>query len=142
MGAVVPATVDQGADPWMQNPGAQVRPSSHLPAGTASPNQVLRKRAPPHRRGTGLGAMPTFQACRQNPTYRTVHLELVDRPGALWLRLQPEVLFMDVMRPLRPPVSWLNKAVIKAVALSPYVGDAKRRHLDWERRFEELRPRT
>ena len=52
------------------------------------------------------------------------------------------VLFMDVMRPLRPPVSWLNKAVIKAVALSPYVGDAKRRHLDWERRFEELRPRT
>jgi beta-hydroxylase len=51
------------------------------------------------------------------------------------------VLFMDVIRPLRPPVSWLNKAVIKAVARSPYIGDAKKRHLDWERRFEELRAR-
>jgi beta-hydroxylase len=52
------------------------------------------------------------------------------------------VLFMDVIRPLRPPVSWLNKAVIKAVAVSPYIGDAKRRHLDWERRFEEMRARS
>ena len=49
------------------------------------------------------------------------------------------VLFMDVIRPLRPPVSWLNKAVIKAVALSPYIQDAKHRHLAWERRFAEMR---
>jgi len=47
------------------------------------------------------------------------------------------VLFMDVIRPLRAPGSWLNQAVIKAVALSPYVQDAKRRHLEWERRYAE-----
>jgi len=51
------------------------------------------------------------------------------------------VLFMDVIRPLRPPVKQLNSFVIKAISRSPYVGDAKRRHLDWERKFEELRAR-
>jgi beta-hydroxylase len=49
------------------------------------------------------------------------------------------VLFMDVIRPLRPPGSWLNQAVIKAVSLSPYVQDAKRRQLEWERRFASRR---
>ena len=49
------------------------------------------------------------------------------------------VLFMDVIRPLRPPGSWLNALVIKAVAVSPFVRDAKQKHLAWERRFEDLR---
>ena len=51
------------------------------------------------------------------------------------------VLFMDVIRPLKPPVKWLNAAVIRVIAVSPFVQDAKRRHLDWERRFEAMRPR-
>ena len=51
------------------------------------------------------------------------------------------VLFMDVIRPLRPPVKQINALIIKAISRSPYVGDAKRRHLDWERKFEELRGR-
>jgi beta-hydroxylase len=45
------------------------------------------------------------------------------------------VLFLDVIRPLRPPGSWVNQAVIKAVALSPYVRDGRKRHKEWERRF-------
>jgi aspartyl/asparaginyl beta-hydroxylase (cupin superfamily) len=46
------------------------------------------------------------------------------------------VLFVDVMRPLRRPAADLNKALVKAIAISPFISDAKRRHLAWERRFE------
>jgi beta-hydroxylase len=48
------------------------------------------------------------------------------------------VLFMDVERPLRQPAATLNRALIRAVARSPFVGDAKRRELAWERRFAAL----
>ncbi len=48
------------------------------------------------------------------------------------------VLFMDVERPLRTPMSWLNRGVIKAISLSPYVQGARRRHRAWEERFEKL----
>ena len=51
------------------------------------------------------------------------------------------VLFMDVIRPLRFPASVLNGAVIKAISVSPFVRDAKRRHLAWEQRFEAMRER-
>lgn len=50
------------------------------------------------------------------------------------------VLFMDIVRPLRPPVSWLNKAVINAIGRSRLVRGSKERHLEWERRFEEHWP--
>jgi beta-hydroxylase len=45
------------------------------------------------------------------------------------------VLFMDVLRPLRPPGDQFNRALIKAISWSPYVRDGKARHLAWERRF-------
>ena len=48
------------------------------------------------------------------------------------------VLFMDVLRPLRRPAADLNRALIKAIAVSPFVRDAKRRHEAWEARFEAL----
>lgn len=51
------------------------------------------------------------------------------------------VLFMDVLRPLRGPGRWANQALIKAIAFSPFVRDGKARHLDWERRFENMRNR-
>ena len=51
------------------------------------------------------------------------------------------VLFMDVVRPLKPPIKQLNKFVIGAISKSPYIGDAKKRHLDWEKKFQELRDR-
>jgi len=52
------------------------------------------------------------------------------------------VLFMDVERPLRRPAADVNRAVLRTVALSPFVSDAKRRELAWERRFEAIaRPR-
>ena len=46
------------------------------------------------------------------------------------------VLFVDVVRPLREPMRTVNAAVIKAIGWSPFIQDAKRRHQEWERRFE------
>ncbi|MGH9104024.1 MAG: aspartyl/asparaginyl beta-hydroxylase domain-containing protein [Acidimicrobiales bacterium] len=49
------------------------------------------------------------------------------------------VLFVDFLRPLPPPMALLNRLVIKAIAVSPFIQDAKRRHTSWEARFEQLR---
>jgi beta-hydroxylase len=48
------------------------------------------------------------------------------------------VLFLDVIRPLRRPAADVNKALLRAIAWSPFLRDAKRRHEAWERRFERL----
>lgn len=50
------------------------------------------------------------------------------------------VLFVDVLRPLRPAADRANRALIRAISASPYIQDAKRRHAAWERRFAALRP--
>jgi beta-hydroxylase len=49
------------------------------------------------------------------------------------------VLFLDVVRPCRFPGSLVNRAVIGAAALTPFVQDSMRRHQVWERGFEEKR---
>jgi len=49
------------------------------------------------------------------------------------------VLFVDFVRPLRPPADQINRALIWAIGRSPYVVDARNRHQAWERRFETLR---
>jgi ornithine lipid ester-linked acyl 2-hydroxylase len=51
------------------------------------------------------------------------------------------VLFVDFVRPLRFPASAVNWLVLKAIAFSPFIGDAKRRQSDWEKRFEALKSR-
>ncbi|MGA2469576.1 MAG: aspartyl/asparaginyl beta-hydroxylase domain-containing protein [Solirubrobacteraceae bacterium] len=49
------------------------------------------------------------------------------------------VLFVDFVRPLRQPAKLVNWLVLWAIAFSPFIGDAKRRQLDWEKRFEVLK---
>ncbi len=49
------------------------------------------------------------------------------------------VLFVDVIRPLKPAADRLNRALISAIGRSPYIRDARNRHEAWERRFETLR---
>jgi beta-hydroxylase len=51
------------------------------------------------------------------------------------------VLFLDVVRPLRFPMNLVNAAVLTAIAWSPFIADAKRRHLAWEARFAAHRDR-
>jgi ornithine lipid ester-linked acyl 2-hydroxylase len=52
------------------------------------------------------------------------------------------VLFVDFVRPLRQPARLVNWLVLWAIAFSPFIGDAKRRHNDWEKRFEEIKARA
>jgi len=52
------------------------------------------------------------------------------------------VLFVDFIRPMRPPAKWLNAVVLRLIAFSPFIQDAKARHNAWEKRFEEIRTRA
>lgn len=45
------------------------------------------------------------------------------------------VLFLDVMRPLPPPYAELNRLIVKAIGISPFVQDARRNQRAWEARF-------
>ena len=45
------------------------------------------------------------------------------------------VLFMDVLRPLPPAAAAVNRAAVRAIALTPFVQSARRRESGWERRF-------
>jgi aspartyl/asparaginyl beta-hydroxylase (cupin superfamily) len=49
------------------------------------------------------------------------------------------VLFVDVLRPLPPLEAAINRLIVKAIALSPFVLDAKRNQQAWEQRYLERR---
>ena len=49
------------------------------------------------------------------------------------------VLFVDVMRPLPFPESLINELIVKAIAISPFIRDAKRNQEAWEQRYREHR---
>jgi beta-hydroxylase len=48
------------------------------------------------------------------------------------------VLFLDIERPLRFPLSWVNRSINSLVGLSPIVQVAKGNHESWEQQFEAL----
>jgi len=45
------------------------------------------------------------------------------------------VLFLDITRPLRPPMNWINQTIIRAVARSPFVRAARAQHVQREPQF-------
>jgi ornithine lipid ester-linked acyl 2-hydroxylase len=47
------------------------------------------------------------------------------------------VLFVDVLRPLPFPESLINRLIVGAIGLSPFVLDAKRNQETWEKGFRE-----
>ncbi len=49
------------------------------------------------------------------------------------------VLFVDVMRPLPSPEATINRLIIKAIGISPFIRDAKRNQEAWERHYRERR---
>jgi ornithine lipid ester-linked acyl 2-hydroxylase len=49
------------------------------------------------------------------------------------------VLFVDVLRPLPFPESSINKLIVRAIGLSPFVLDAKRNQRAWEERYRARR---
>ncbi|WP_149031089.1 aspartyl/asparaginyl beta-hydroxylase domain-containing protein [Moorena producens] len=48
------------------------------------------------------------------------------------------VLFLDIVRPLRFPVSWINQLFIKLIAWSPFVQDAMANQKKWEKRLDKV----
>jgi aspartyl/asparaginyl beta-hydroxylase (cupin superfamily) len=49
------------------------------------------------------------------------------------------VLFVDVLRPLPFPESTINRLIVQAIGISPFIRDAKRNQEAWERRYRERR---
>lgn len=48
------------------------------------------------------------------------------------------VLFMDIVRPMGFPLSWLNSILLKLIAISPFVRDAHANQRKWDERLEKL----
>lgn len=48
------------------------------------------------------------------------------------------VLFLDVVRPFRPPINLLNQLIIRLISLSPFVQNAKENQEAWEERMEKV----
>ncbi|MEM9217066.1 MAG: aspartyl/asparaginyl beta-hydroxylase domain-containing protein [Cyanobacteria bacterium P01_F01_bin.150] len=48
------------------------------------------------------------------------------------------VLFLDIMRPMRFPLSTINALLIKIIAMTPYIKDAFNKQKEWDKRLEVL----
>ncbi len=48
------------------------------------------------------------------------------------------VLFLDIMRPMRFPLSIINSLLIKIISISPYIKDAFNKQKEWDKRLEML----
>ena len=46
------------------------------------------------------------------------------------------VLFLDVLRPLKFPASVLNRIILQLIRLSPFIQDARRNQVAWEKRLD------
>ena len=46
------------------------------------------------------------------------------------------VLFLDVLRPLRFPASLVNRIMLQLIRLSPFIQDARRNQVAWEKRLD------
>jgi len=51
---------------------------------------------------------------------------------------QRVVLFLDIVRPVRFPGSWLNRFIIQLIRWSPYIQDARRNQKAWEYRMGDM----
>jgi len=49
------------------------------------------------------------------------------------------VLFVDLLRPLPFPEALINRLIVKAIGISPFIQDAKRNQEAWEKRFLQRR---
>lgn len=48
------------------------------------------------------------------------------------------VLFMDIVRPCKFPVSWLNNLVIFLIRWSPFIQDARRNQVKWDPKIKKI----
>lgn len=48
------------------------------------------------------------------------------------------VLFLDIVRPMKPPLSWVNHLLLNLIKISPFVQDAKANQRKWDSKLEKL----
>ena len=48
------------------------------------------------------------------------------------------VLFLDIVRPMKPPLSWINYLLLKLIQISPFVRDARANQRKWDSKLEKL----
>ncbi len=48
------------------------------------------------------------------------------------------VLFLDIVRPMKFPLSWLNQILLKMITISPFVQDANTNQKKWDSKLEKL----
>jgi beta-hydroxylase len=111
-------------------------PGKHIPAHRGPYNGVLRVHL-------GLVIPEPKEQCRIEVGGETRHWELGEcmvfddsYRHEVWndtdgVRV---VLFLDVQRPLDWPGRVLNKIILKLIQLSPYIQDARKNHLAWEKK--------
>jgi len=45
------------------------------------------------------------------------------------------VLLIDVVRPFRGPLAWINRGIVTLIGKSSFVTEAMKKHLEWEKQF-------
>ena len=48
------------------------------------------------------------------------------------------VLFLDIVRPMKPPLSWINYLILKLISMSSFVRDARANQRKWESKLDKL----
>ena len=48
------------------------------------------------------------------------------------------VLFLDIVRPMKPPLSWINYLLLNLIKISPFVQDARANQRKWDSKLEKL----
>lgn len=114
-----------------------LRPGAHLPLHRGPYKGVVRYHL-------GLVVPEDARACRIQVGGIERHWEFGrgmffddSYPHQVWNETPQTrvVLFLDVERPMRFPANWLNRAIIRAIGISPFIRDFRRRHRRWARGF-------
>ena len=117
-----------------------LKPHAHIPEHCGAYKGVIRYHL-------GMIVPKPEEACRIKVGGQTAHWREGEGiffddtfPHEVWndtegLRV---VLLMDVVRPLRFPISLLNAFIIRLIAASPFIQDAARNYEQWERRVSAI----
>ena len=113
-------------------------PGKHIPKHRGVYKGLLRVHL-------GLRVPAAAERCRMEIDGTTLHWKVGEAfvfddtyQHEVWNDTDEErvVLIVDVFRPLPAPLALLNRALVRAVAASPYVTDGVKNAHEWERRFE------
>ncbi|MEM6612256.1 MAG: aspartyl/asparaginyl beta-hydroxylase domain-containing protein [Cyanobacteria bacterium P01_C01_bin.72] len=115
-------------------------PGKHIPEHRGPYNGVLRchlpLKVPDARKKCGIRV---DQEIRHWEEGKTIVFD-DSYPHEAWNKTEQirVVLFLDIMRPLRFPGSWLNHLLISLIRWSPFIRDAKKNQQQWDRKIAQV----